>query len=334
VTGGAGYIGSVLVRLLLQRGHNVICLDRFYFGEESVKGVSGRIVLVRDDIRSFSQTIMDGVDCVMDLASLSNDPSSELDPKKTLEINHRGRVRVARLAKKMGVGRYILASTCSVYGASKRMSDETSPLNPLTTYAKANAMAEHDVLKLSDAKFNVTVLRQATVYGLSPKMRFDLAINGMVRSLFKEGRVKIMRDGLQWRPFVHVSDTSKAFLAAMEADPSLINGEVYNVGSDEQNYQLLPLAKSIAETLNLPFRYEWYGSTDNRNYRVRFQKIKRKLGFVPECNPKDGAREVWDALRSGSLNADDKRWITVDWYKLLLSDKEAGKEVAIRGSII
>src|SRR4030042_1231443 len=198
VTGGAGYIGSVLSKILVEKGHDVSCLDRFFFGKEAIENVSDKINLIKDDIRWFNSDILKGVDAVLDLASLSNDPSGELDPQKTLEINYKGRVRVATLSKKYKVGKYVLASTCSVYGFQEGTLNEDSKLNPLTTYAKANMMAEKEVLPLADNSFTVTVLRQATVYGFSHRMRFDLAINGMALGFFQNGS-GIHRLTLQFR---------------------------------------------------------------------------------------------------------------------------------------
>jgi len=218
VTGGAGYIGSILSRLLLKKGYDVTIVDRLFFGKGSLRDVEDRIDLVKDDIRWFKPEILKDVDAVFDLASLSNDPSGELDPQKTLEINYKGRVRVANLAKKHGIARYVLASTCSVYGFQEDLITEQSNLNPLTTYAKANVQAEKEILPLAGDRFSVTALRQATVYGYSPRMRFDLAINGMVLGFFKNGKIPIMRDGKQWRPFVHVQDTSDAFIKVIEAE--------------------------------------------------------------------------------------------------------------------
>jgi nucleoside-diphosphate-sugar epimerase len=334
VTGGAGYIGSILSRLLLERGYDVICLDRLFFGIDSIKDIADKIKIVKNDIRWFKPEILNGVDAVFDLASLSNDPSGELDPQKTLEINYKGRVRVAKLSKKHGVTRYVLASTCSVYGFQEGILTEESALNPLTTYAKANVLAEKDVLPLADEKFTVTALRQATVYGFSPRMRFDLAINGMVLGFFKNGKIPIMRDGKQWRPFVHVRDTSKAFITVLESDPEIVNGQIFNVGSNEQNVQIFDLAKLVAESINLPFNYEWYGSPDTRSYRVSFDKIKKKLKFKTQYTPKQGAKEVFDALKEGKLNADDPRTITVKWYKHLLEMHKLIHEVEVKGAIL
>lgn len=334
VTGGAGYIGSVLSRLLLEKGHNVVCLDRLFFGMSPIQDIADRITLIKEDIRWFKPETLNGIDAVLDLASLSNDPSGDLDPQKTLDINHKGRVRVAQLSKKHNIKKYVLASTCSVYGFQEGTLTERSSLNPLTTYAKANTLAEKDVLALADKSFNVTALRQATVYGASPRMRFDLAINGMVLGFFKKGKIPIQRDGEQWRPFVHVKDSSNAFTEVLESDPELVNGQVFNVGSNEQNVQIFGLAKLVAESVGLPFNYEWYGSPDKRSYRVNFDKIKKTLNYKTVHTPKEGSKEVFDALKEGKLSPDDPRTITVQWYKHLLEAHELVKSVEMNGELL
>ena len=334
ITGGAGYIGSVLTRLLLERGYDIIILDRFFFGQDPIKEVDDRVKVIKDDIRWFNPDILKGVDVVFDLASLSNDPSGELDPKKTMEINYMGRVRVARLAKKKGVKRYVLASSCSVYGFQAKVLDETSKVNPLTTYAKANYMAEREILPLADKNLTVTVLRQATAYGFGYRMRFDLAVNGMVKALFENGKLKIMRDGTQWRPFVHVKDASMAFIKIVESEPELINDQTFNVGSNNQNIQIFNLAKTIAEACNQEFKYEWYGDPDKRSYRVNFDKIRKVLGYETKYNIAEGAKEIWQKLAEGTLDPTDPRTITVKWYKHLIEMHELIKEIEINGTIL
>jgi len=334
VTGGAGYIGSILTRTLLEKGYGVTVLDRMFFGMDPIKDIMDQLTLIKDDVRLFKPDILKGIDAVLDLASLSNDPSGELDPQKTLEINYEGRARVARLAKKYHVKRYVLASTCSVYGFQEGTLKEESPMNPLTTYSKANVLAEKEILPLADTSFTATALRQATVYGFSPRMRFDIAINGMVMGFFKNGKIPIMRDGKQWRPFVHVRDTSNAFILAMESDRELVNGQIFNVSNNEQNVQIFDLAKVVAEAIGLPFNYEWYGSPDTRSYKVSFDKIKKTLNFNPQYTPKDGAREVYDALKEGKLNPDDTRTITVKWYKYLLEMHALLKDLEINGTLL
>lgn len=335
VTGGAGYIGSVLIKLLLEKGYRVKCVDRFFFGKETLKEVAGNknLEIIKDDIRSLDSSIVKGVDVVMDLAALSNDPSGELNPEWTMDVNYRGRVRVAGLAKEYGVKRYILASSCSIYGFQDGLLDETSKTNPLTTYAKANLLSEQETLPLADEEFTVTVLRQATVYGLSPRMRFDLAINGMCLGFYKNGKIPILRDGNQWRPFVHVKDTGNAFIMAMEAEQGVVNGEIFNVGSNKQNFQIFPLANLVAESVGLPFEYEWYGDPDHRSYQVSFDKISKSLGFKPSYTPKEGASETFEALEEGKVT-DELKTITVKWYRHLLEMREFLKEVELEGKLL
>lgn len=335
VTGGGGYIGSILIRLLLERGYKVKCLDRFFFGKESLNDVIGdkNLEIVQDDVRYFEPSIFEGIDGVIDMAALSNDPAGELNQEKTMDINYRGRARVAKLAKKHGVKRYVLASSCSIYGFAEGMLDEKSPINPLTTYAKANYHAEQDTLPLADKNFTVTALRQATVYGLSPRMRFDLAINGMVMGFYKNGKIPILRDGNQWRPFVHLKDTSSAFIKTLETDTELVNGQIINVGSNEQNYQVFLLAQLVAESVGLPFEYEWYGSPDNRSYRINFDKAKKILKFAPKYTPKEGAQEIYTALKDGKTT-DSMKTKTVEWYKHLIEMHGFLKQIEIKGNIL
>jgi nucleoside-diphosphate-sugar epimerase len=289
--------------------------------------------VVRGDIRTFSPGLLDGVEAVCDLAALSNDPAGELDPRKTMEINHEGRHRVARLAKQAGVKRYVLASSCSVYGYQDGLLDETSSVRPLTTYAEANIAAEQSILPMADERFCVTALRQATVYGLSPRMRFDLAVNGMTLGMHKNGRIPLLRDGTQWRPMVHVQDTAKAFAMVLRADPALINGQIINVGSDEQNFQILPLAQQIAAALGRDFAFDWYGDPDKRSYRVSFQKIKSLLDFRPQYTPAYAAREIARALDEARV-VPDARTRTVEWYKNLLHWNAVLKEILLEGVVL
>jgi len=357
VTGGAGYIGSVLVRLLLETGNRVQCLDRFFFGKDSLKEVisNPNLEIIKDDIRWFDPKILKNVDVVMDLAALSNDPTGELDPSKTFDINYLGRIRVARLSKEYRVKRYILASSCSVYGFNKNednndnhnndtnennnndsLLDETSKINPLTSYAKANAKAEEDVLLLSSSNFTVTALRFATVYGYSARMRFDLAINAMVLALFKSQKISVMRDGTQWRPFMHIQDAAIAYKLVMDTMPDTINGQIFNVGFDEQNYQMLPLSELIGKSINVDYEVDWYGSSDSRSYKVSFKKFKETVGnnnFKPLYSPQEGAMEVYKALKSGKLK-ETLQTKTVEWYKYLINSYESISEVTIRNTLL
>lgn len=318
VTGGAGYIGSTLVRLLVERGYQVRVLDRFFFGKESLKGIEDKIEIIKADIRDVRKEVFDGIDTVMDLAAISNDPSGELDKQRTLDINYLGRSRVAHLAKLSGVKRYILASSCSIYGFQEGILTENSNVNPLTTYAEANYLAEKAVLPLGDETFCVTALRQATVFGFSHRMRFDLVVNGMTGAYFKLGYFNLLRDGTQWRPHIHVKDTSRAFITVMEADTNKVNKEIFNVGSNGLNIQILELGEKISKGIEKPFEFTWYGDPDKRSYRVNFDKINRILGFETKYTIEEAAKEIWEKLENRTLNWDDPKTRTVNWYSTLI----------------
>ncbi len=333
VTGGAGYIGSVMCGMLVDQGFSVTVLDRFFFGKETLDYLKGKIKLVKGDIRWVDSSVMKGIDAVIDMAALSNDPIGELNPKKTLEINYMGRARMARMAKKNKVGQYILASSCSVYGFQKEVVDEKSKIHPLTTYAKANALAEKASLPLADKNFTVTALRQSSVYGVSNRMRFDIACNNMTLSLFKGNKIPVMRDGKQQRPIIHIKDTSNGFITVLKAEKELVNGEVFNVGSKEQNFRLFDLAKTVSQGVGIPFKYEWYGDPDYRSYAVGFKKIERILGYRTKHTPKEGAREIYKALESGRLKNDEKT-VTIQWYKKLAEMQKLITDAEIDGKLI
>lgn len=335
VTGGAGYIGSVLVSKLLEEDYHVRVVDRLFFGRNSLKHLekNPRLKLVQDDIRWCDPRILKNVDVVMDLASLSNDPSGELDPKKTLEINYKGRARIARLSKEKGVKRYILASSCSIYGYREGLLDEKSSINPITTYAKANRLAEVAAKKLADEKFTTTMLRFATVFGLSKRMRFDLAVNGMALGFFKNKKIPVMRNGKQWRPFIHIRDVTRAYIMMIKAPKDKINYEVFNVGSNELNYQVLTLAKEVARSIGIPFKKEWYGDLDTRSYKINFKKIQDKIGYKTKYKVSNGAKEVYSALKNKNVN-DSIKTRTVDWYKHLIESKEILDSLIINNRIL
>lgn len=334
VTGGAGYIGSTLVRLLLERGYQVRVVDRLFFGKESIADIEDKIEIVKEDIRDVRKEIFDGIDTVMDLAAISNDPSGELDRQKTLDINYLGRNRVAHLAKLSGVKRYILASSCSIYGFQEGIITENSKINPLTTYAEANYLAERAVLPLGDDNFCVTALRQATVFGFSHRMRFDLVVNGMTGAYFNQGYFNLLRDGMQWRPHIYVKDTARAFITVMEADINKVNKEIFNVGSNDLNIQILELGEKICRGIEKPFKFTWYGDLDRRSYRVSFDKINSILGFETEYNIEDAAKEIWSKLEDKTLNWDDPKTRTVNWYDTLINWNLKIKSILRGGEIL
>jgi nucleoside-diphosphate-sugar epimerase len=333
VTGAGGYIGTTLVPMLLERGYAVRAVDRFFFGDDRLP-VDERLQIVQEDTRRLGVEHLGGVDAVIALAALSNDASGELRPDWTWDINDRARVRLAGLARAAGVKRYILPSSCSIYGFQdpEVIVDETSPTNPLTTYAQANEQAERGVLPLADDEFCVVVIRQATVYGYSPRMRFDLAINGMTYGAWKTGVLPLMRDGTQWRPMVHVKDTAGAMCFLLTVDPARVNGQIFNVGSDRNNYQLGDLAERVAAAVPRDVRIEWYGDPDHRSYRVSFAKME-DLGYRAERVAEDGVSEICEALESGALDRTPDT-ITIDWYKQLLEWHERLKRIELHGGLL
>ena len=320
VTGAGGYIGNILTDFLIKKGHEVVALDRFLFGDTLNDYLE--VDKIKADIRTIKvedlKNAMKGVGAVIDLAALSNDPSGELNAVNTISINHLGRFRLASLAKSLGVEKYLLPSSCSVYGFNDEYVDEVSSPNPLTTYARANLMIERDSMALNSLEFNVTVFRLATVYGLSAnRMRFDLVVNDVVGQIFTKGFTNLTTGGKQWRPFVHVRDVCKAIVLWLESKKNL-GGKVFNLGSNEQNYQIFDVAKRIFNALNKEEKYNWVGSPDNRSYRVKFDKIFKELDFKPDWNIGSGAKEVWEALENKVITYGDVRNITAEWYKHLM----------------
>lgn len=336
VTGAGGYIGTMLVDQLLEKGHKVIGLDRYFFGEELLGDTRRHpaFTIVRKDNRDIDENDLRGVDAVCDLAALSNDPAGALDERLTYSINHEARARTAQLAKRAGVKRYLLASSCSVYGAGEGVLTEDSKPNPVSTYAVANLKAEHDILPLGDSSFTVCALRQATVFGLSKRMRFDLVVNLMTINAVQKGKIFVLGGGRQWRPIVHVRDTARAFVSMLDRPASLINRKVFNVGKTENNYQVLSLAYIVRENIPFPIELDVVpDDSDARDYRVSFDRAESDLGFSVEYSPADGTREIYEALKLGRVDTGLKT-ITVKWYQHIMDAKRLVDGLAIDGRLL
>ena len=335
VTGAGGYIGTQLVRDLVKAGHEVTAVDRFFFGKEPLSEFVGNklVTIKQKDIRDLDQNDFKGHDAVCDLACLSNDPAGEIDPQLTYQINRDGRIHVAKTAKQAGVEKYIISSSCSVYGKGEEPQlTETSKTNPISVYAKSTLEAEQQNLSIADNNFSVTALRNATVFGLSTRMRFDLVVNLMTLTAFQKGRIIVMGGGLQWRPLVHVKDVSRAFSSVMTAKFSQVNQEVFNVGLD--NFQVKNLAYLVREELPIPVEIEIApDDADKRDYNVMFAKIEDKLGFKAEVNVSLGIKEIYFALKSGKVDVGPKT-VTVNWYKNILDAKALIDSVYLEGRII
>ncbi len=335
VTGGAGYLGTTLIPELVAAGYRVTVLDRFFFGDEPLKALSN-VNLRLGDIRRVDTSLFENVDVVIDLAGLSNDPTCDLDPELTTAINHHGSVKVAEMAAQAGVERYILSSSCAVYGHNTATVDDSSTPNPLTRYAQAKLAAEREVLALNEQydDTSFTVLRTGTVFGLSQRMRFDLVVNLMSQHAFLRSRVFVMGTGQHWRPLVHVHDVSRAFLLVAEKELAKVRGQIFNVGDDTLNYRVVTIAyqvKSVLPDTNIEMLHD---DPERRDYRVSFRKIHETLGFCATRSVEDGVREVIDALRNGTLVPDDRRWYTVRFYRFLLEAEQMYKQFNMDGSIL
>ena len=333
ITGGAGYVGSVVIPELIKDGYRIKCLDRFFFGDEflSQNQFSGKLELIRDDIRWFDPKILEGIDVVLDLAAISNDPAGDLEPEKTFEINHKGRARVAKLSKEYGVKRYILASSASIYGHQDQIADEEATVKPLTAYSKANRSAEIDNLSLNDNDFTVTALRFSSVYGISPRMRFDTAVNCMVLDLYKNNKISV-RGQYNKRPFIHIKDAVQAYQLAIKAPKEKISGQIFNVGSEEQNYEMGKLAQEVVKASMKNCEMELSDTNDHRSYFASFKKIQDVLGFKVNFSVSDGVKEMYQALETGEL-IDSVKTRTVEWYKKLLNEPNTAKKFLLNESI-
>ena len=335
VTGAGGYIGTQLVKDLVKSGNDVTAVDRFFFGKETLKDffANPKVSIVQKDIRDLTEKDMAGHEVVCDLACLSNDPAGEIDPALTYAINRDGRIHVASTAKRAGVNKYIISSSCSVYGQGQEPQlTEKSATNPISVYAKSTLEAEQQNLSIADKNFSVTSLRNATVFGLSNRMRFDLVVNLMTLTAFQNGRIIVMGGGKQWRPLVHLSDVSNAFQLIINSSIDNVNQEVFNIGLD--NFQIKNLAYLVREELPINIEIDVApDDADKRDYNVVFEKARNKLNFIPKVSVVDGIREIYSALKIGSVDTGPKT-VTVSWYRNILDAKSLLDEVILDGRVI
>ena len=308
VIGGAGYIGSVLSRKLLDQGFEVKVLDTLLYGDDSVSALRDDpdFTLVEKDMRSIENVVdaIEGVDAVVHLAALVGDPASAIDSQKTLELNYHSTKMIAEICKYHQVNRFIFASTCSVYGQAETpetLLTEESPLNPVSLYAKSKIESERALLEMADENFSPTVFRMATIYGLSPRMRFDLVVNIVTAKAHDEGVIPIF-GGEQYRPNVHVADAAQAYIDCLNAPIEDVAGEVFNVGSNEQNYKIKEIGRLLAEEFPDAEIDRHRDKEDDRSYQVDFSKAAEVLGFEPEWTIRSGAREIYDALEAGQFD--------------------------------
>jgi nucleoside-diphosphate-sugar epimerase len=337
VSGGAGYIGSELVDQLLDAGHKVVCLDRLFFGRDVLNSAlqNPSFTLVKDDTRWFDPGILKGVDVVMDLAGISNDPACELDAEVTKQINWCGSVRLGRLARQAGVSKYIFSSSCSVYGQGTSLDlTEDSPLAPVSLYAECKIAAERELMALATDDFSVTSLRNATVYGPSRRMRYDLLVNLMTANAFENRVIHVLGGGQQWRPNIHVRDVARAFIHVMLAPADLTSGRVFNVGSNDQNCRVVDVAHIVRDVLPYVSVQVVRDDPDRRSYNVNFDRITDELGFRTLFSIADAVAEMKQRMTVGTLWAfSDPRTKTLDYYAWLLKARTVLDEVSLEGRL-
>lgn len=307
ITGTEGYIGSLLAPLLMEHGHEVIGVDTgFYMAGWLYNGTKLTAKTLNKDIRHITPEDLQGVEAVVHMAELSNDPAGQLSPTITYDINHKGSVRLATLAKAAGVRRFVYMSSCSVYGvATGNDVTEESPVNPQTAYAECKTLVERDVLTMADDSFSPTFMRNATAFGASPRMRFDIVLNNLAGLAWTIKEIKMTSDGTPWRPLVHVLDICKAIACTLEAPRDIVHNQIFNVGDTAHNYQVKEVAQIIAETFKECQVSFGDSGADNRSYRVSFEKINKTLpGFKCDWNAQNGAEQLFELFTRIDMSKD------------------------------
>jgi nucleoside-diphosphate-sugar epimerase len=306
VIGGGGYLGVVLVKKLLENNYSVRILDSFIYGKHPVEQFKKNrsVEIIEGDIRNIAtvNSSMNGVDGVILLAAIVGDPASISRPEQTIETNFLAAQITASACKLKGIKRFFYASTCSVYGTGNKVLDENAPLNPVSLYARTKISSEQSILQLADHNFSPVIMRMSTLYGYSPRMRFDLVVNTMTMTAFLEKKIKVY-GGSQWRPLLHVEDAASSYLKVLESDSGC---KIFNICSDEQNYRIGEISEIICKSVGrhagekIPVITET-NNTDARDYRVSFKKIEDELGFRTKYTVAEAAIEIYDLLESGII---------------------------------
>lgn len=327
VTGHLGYIGTILVPMLINEGHEVVGYDSDLYEECTFADGIVPVTEIRKDIRDVAREDLEGIDAICHLAGLSNDPLGDLNPGLTFDINHKASVKLAKLAKEAGVERYVFSSSCSNYGASgDNMIDESGAFNPVTPYGESKVRVEQDLSKMADDNFTPVFLRNATAYGVSPRLRFDLVLNNLVAWAVCTGKVFLKSDGTPWRPIVHIEDISRAFVAALQGPREAVHNRAFNVGRSDENYRIRELAEIVHQTVpNCEVGFADSAGPDKRNYRVNCDYIQETLPeFKPQWTAAKGAQELYDAYKGVDLTLEDfegPRYKRIDHIQMLIDNK-------------
>ncbi len=333
VTGHLGYIGTVMVPMLLQEGWDVVGFDTDLFERSTFGDGIKQVPNIKKDIRDVEVADVKGFDAIIHLAGLSNDPLGDLNPNLTYDINHVASVRLAECAKQAGVRKFVFSSSCSNYGAGgEDLLNEHSAFNPVTPYGISKVRVEQDVTKMADGSFSPTFLRNATAFGVSPRLRFDLVLNNLVAWAFTTGKVFIKSDGTPWRPIVHIADISRAFIAVLKSPLELTHNQAFNVARNEDNYRIRELADIVKDTVqNTVIEYAKDAGPDKRCYRVDSTKIMKTLpAFQPIWDARKGAAELLAAYKKVGLKLDDfegTKYKRIDHIKMLMNSGLLGADL-------
>jgi len=339
LVGGAGYVGAVLAEELLERGYAVKVFDRLYYGQDGLRDIRDRVELVVGDMRTAGPEVLEGVDAVINVGGLSNDPTAEYNPRANYEMNTVATQTLAASCKQQGVRRYLFASSCSIYdrgvGDDRKdmLQDESAEVTPRAAYSRSKYEAERALLEMADRDFCPVILRKGTIYGFSPRMRYDLVVNTFVKDALSKGVLTLHYGGEMWRPLVDVRDAARAYIACLEAEEEKVRGQIFNVSF--QNVRISELALRVREALRqegvqVDIRPD-YGYKGVRSYRVSAQKIERTLGVRPQVTIEESVADMVDKIRRyGYTDFDNPKYYNIRWMRLL---EEAQQVIQVTGSV-
>lgn len=339
VVGGAGYVGAVLIREMLERGYAIKVLDRLFYGTVGLDEIKDKVELVVGDIRNFNPAILDDVEAVINLSGLSNDPTAEYNPEANYEMNTVATGRLAQICKQKGVHRFIFASSCSIYDVGETnddkdiILDETAVVMPKAAYSRSKYEAEKILLAMQDQTFCPVILRKGTVYGFSPRMRYDLVVNAFVKDAMAKGKLTLYYGGEMWRPLVEVRDVAKAYIACLQAEEKKVSGQIFNVVS--KNFRIAELALHVQKALrelgiNVEINPD-YAYKGVRNYRVSGKKLQTVLGLVPSISVEESVKHMIENIKINKYDDfDNPRYYNIKWLQML---EEADKIIKINGSV-